>query len=305
MKIQALPYVILSGFFYGSSLIASRFSVGQFEPTTYIGIRIVISSLAHLFVYWIMSGRKFPRDKTLWKHASVMGVLGTAVPLTCVVSSLQYQSSGVTSLLLTTSPALTVILAHFFLSDESLNLRKILGVSLALGGAIMLALNGEDGLPDATAADPRGYLFVGIAITASATMTIYARKYLKGYDSFDVASIRMFTAGIAIMPLSILTIGLDLSAVTGTGYFALIYAAIFGTFLGFLMSFYNIKRFGATPASMTSYIIPIFAGIGGIVLLGEEITSTMIIGMIVIISGITLLQEIRKEKIEVSPQIAS
>jgi len=271
--------------------------MGQFAPTTYIGIRVIIASLAHLFVYWMLTGRTLPRDKTLWMRAMVMGIIGTAVPLTCVVSSLQYQSSGVTSLLLTTNPAITVILAHFFLSDETLNPRKIIGVSLALGGAIMLALNGENGLPDVTDGDIRGYLFVGIAITASATMTIYARKYLRGYDAFDVASIRMFTASLAIMPLSALTIGIDLSAVTGEGYFALIYAAIFGTFLGFLMSFYNIKRFGATPASMTSYIIPIVAGIGGVIILGEEVTTTMIVGMVVIISGISLLQEFKNKKL--------
>lgn len=302
MNIQALPYVILSGLLYGSSLIASRFSVGQFAPTTYIGLRVIIASTAHLFVYWMMSGRTLPRDKTLWKRAIIMGIFGTAVPLTCVVSSLQYQSSGVTSLLLTTSPALTVILAHFLLNDERLTGRKIIGVSLALGGAIMLALNGENGLPDVAGGDIRGYLFVGIAITASATMTIYARKYLSGYNAFDVASIRMFTASIVIMPLSVLTIGLDLSEVTGEGYFALIYAAIFGTFLGFLMAFYNIKRFGATPASMTSYIIPIVAGIGGVIVIGEEVTTTMIVGMVVIISGISLLQEFKRRKIIIPEQ---
>lgn len=297
MSIHALPYIILSGFLYGSTLVASRFSVGQFEPTTYIGIRVIIASIAHLLVYWAMTGRKLPRDKELWKRAGLMGVVGTALPLTCIVSSLQFQSSGVTSLLLTTTPALTVFLAHFLLSDESLNPRKFIGVSLALGGAVMLALNGEDGLPDVTSGDPRGYLFVAVSITVSAVMTIYARKYLKGYDAFDVASIRMFTAGLAIMPLSVLTIGLDFRAVTGEGYFALFYAAIIGTFFGFLVSFYNIKRFGATPATMTSYIIPIVAGIGGVLLLGEEFTTTMVVGMLVIISGITLLQEFDKKKV--------
>lgn len=296
MNIQALPYIILLGFLYGSTLIASRFSVGQYEPTTYIGLRVVIASLAHLFVYWMMTGRRLPRDRGLWIRAGFMGVFGTAVPLTCIVTSLQYQSSGVTSLLLTTTPALTVFLAHFLLTDELLTTRKFLGVTLALGGAVMLALSGEDGLPNAAEVDIRGYLFAGIAIFASATMTIYARKYLKGYDAFDVASIRMFTAGFVIMPLSLLTAGFDLSQVTGEGYLALFYAALVGTFFGFMLSFYNIKRFGATPATMTSYIIPIIAGIGGVIVLGEEFTTTMVVGMIVIISGISLLQEFHHRK---------
>jgi len=291
LNIQALPYIILLGFFYGSTLIASRFSVGQYEPTTYISLRMVIASGAHLLVYWLMSGRRFPKNIELWKRAGLMGAIGTAIPMTAIVSSLQYQSSGVTSLLLTTVPALTVVLAHFSLPDESLSFRKSIGVTLALGGAIMLAISGEDGLPDMAQGSPIGYILVGVAIVFSAIMTIYARKYLKGYDAFDVASIRMLTAGIVLMPFSLLTVGFDMSAVTGEGYFALIYAALVGTFMGLLLSFYVIKKFGATPATMTSYIIPIVAGFGGVVVLGEEFTTTMIVGMVVIVSGIALLQE--------------
>ena len=62
-----------------------------------------------------------------------------SVPMVCVISALQYQSSGVTSLLLATGPALTVCLAHFVLPDELLNRRKAIGVTLALGGALLLA----------------------------------------------------------------------------------------------------------------------------------------------------------------------
>ena len=148
MSIKALPYVILLGLFFVSSLVVSRFSVGQLDPTTYIGLRMLIASVMALMVYAITTGRHLPRDLELWKRAGLLGVFGTAVPMTCVVTSLQYQSSGVASLLLATGPALTVCLAHFILPDELLNRRKAIGVCLALGGAVLLALSGEDGLPD-------------------------------------------------------------------------------------------------------------------------------------------------------------
>ncbi len=294
MSIQALPYVVLLAFFFGSSLVVSRFSVGQFEPTTYIGIRMILSSLMALGVYAIATGRRLPRDGGLWLRAGLLGVFGTAVPMTCVVTSLQYQSSGVTALLLATTPALTVCLAHFILPDELLNRRKAFGVTLALGGALLLALSGEDGLPDMADSAFLGYALMGVAMFFSAVMVIYARKYLRGYDAYDVGSIRIFTTALAVMPFSLLTVGFDVSAVDGAGALALLYSAVVGTFLGLLLSFYNVKRFGATPAVMTTYIIPIVAGIGGVLFLGEEITQTMIIGMVVIVGGIALLQEVKK-----------
>lgn len=275
-------------------MVVSRFSLGQFDPTTYIGIRMIISSVMALLVYAIATGRRLPRDFEVWKRASLLGVFGTAVPMVCVISALQYQSSGVTSLLLATGPALTVCLAHFILPDELLNRRKAFGVTLALGGALLLAISGEDGLPEASASASTGYLLVLVAMVFSAVMIIYARKYLRGYDAYDVGSIRIFTTALAVTPFSLLTVGFDVSAVDGAGVLALIYSAVVGTFLGLLLSFYNIKRFGATPAVMTTYIIPIVAGIGGVLFLGEEITGTMLVGMVIIVGGIALLQQYRK-----------
>lgn len=301
MSVQALPYIILLGFLFGSTLIASRFGIGQYEPTTYIGLRMVIASMAHVCVYWFMTNRRFPRDIELWKRASVLGVLGTAVPMTSVVSSLQYQSSGITSLVLTTSPAVTVVLAHFLLPDESLTLKRIVGVTLALGGAMMLVLSGEDGLSTTIKGTPIGYVLVSVAVACSATMTIYARKYLSEYNPFDVASVRMITAGMIVMPLSLFTVGFDISAVTGEGYVALLYATIIGTFFAFILSFYNIKRFGATPAIMVSYVTPIVASIGGVIILKEEFTTTMLVSMFVIISGIAMIQESGVRKVVATP----
>jgi drug/metabolite transporter (DMT)-like permease len=289
MPVESLPYVVLVGFLFGTSLIASRFSVGQFEPVTFIGLRLAMASAGHAAIYTLARRRRWPTDHRLWRHAAVLGIFGTAVPMTAIVSALQVQSGGVTSVLITANPALTVLMAHFFLPDESLNRIKSLGVILALGGAFLLAARGESGLPDVAQADPRGYALVFLSIVSSSSMTIYARRFMRGFDAFDVASVRMFAAAVAILPLSALLVGFDLRAVDGRGYLALVYGAFIGTFLGFMMAFYNIKRFGATASAMTAYIIPIFTGFGGVLLLGETLTPTMLIGFGIIASGIAII----------------
>ncbi|MCB0000744.1 MAG: DMT family transporter, partial [Anaerolineales bacterium] len=166
MTAQALPYISFLGFLFGSTLVASRFSVGQFQPTTYIGLRLSMAGLGHIAFYTFVNRRyKWPTDRRLWFHASVLGILGTAVPMTSIVTALQYLSSGLAAIFITTSPAITVLLAHFFLPDEHLNRRKALGVALALSGTIVLAFSGESGLADAGEANPLGYLLMLIAMT--------------------------------------------------------------------------------------------------------------------------------------------
>jgi drug/metabolite transporter (DMT)-like permease len=289
LSLQALPYILLQGFLMGSSLIASRFSVGQFQPVTYIGLRMVLASLCYVATYTLVSRRAWPRSASLWRHAALQGVFGTAIPMVTIISSMQYQSAGLTAVLLTSGPAVTVLMANFFLADETLTPMKAAGVALALGGAVLLVVRGESGLPGIDQANPLGYGLVALGILSGSSMTIYARKYMRNYDFFDVSSVRMFVATLAIMPLSALLVGVDLSGVDGRGYAALLYAGLAGTFFGMMLSFYNIKRFGATAASIPMYIVPVVATLGGALVLGEHITGGMLVGMALIAAGIALI----------------
>lgn len=291
MSPQALPYISLLGILFGSTLVVSRFSVAQFQPLTYIGLRLSLAGACHGLIYLVARGRNFPRGRYLWRHAAVLGVFATAIPMTALVSSLQFQSSGLTAVLITTGPVLTVLMAHFLLPDESLTWRKSLGVLLALSGAVFLAVRGESGLPDIERANPIGYLLVLGAMVSASASTIFARKTMADLDTFDVASVRMWVAALVIAPLSLLLVGLDLGRVNSQGYGALLYAALVGTFAGMMLAFHNIQRFGATASAVTAYVIPIVATVGGVLLLGETITRDMVLGMGLIVVGVATINQ--------------
>lgn len=289
MDSKSLPYVSLLALIFGSTLIVSRFSVDQFASLTYVALRLLLASLCHVAIYAASSKRAWPRDRQIWRHAPVLGVVGTAIPMSLIVSSLQYQSSGITSLLLTVSPAVTVVLAHFFLPDERLNGRKVAGVALAVGGAGALVLLGESGLPGVQEANPLGYALAMTGILIVSIATIYARYYLREQDTFDVASVRMWSAVAVALPIAYFFTGLDLSQATASGYAALLYAGLIGSFGGLLLEFNILQRFGATATAITANIIPIVALIGGWLFLDEQITPGMIAAMALIISGVTII----------------
>ena len=269
-------------------MLASRFSVGQYHPLTYVGVRLSLAGVGHLAVY-LLGRRSFPRDAELLKRSVLLGIFGMAIPMSFIVSSMQYQSSGITAVLITVAPAITVLMAHFALPDESLNWRTALGIMLALSGAVLLILLGESGLADVSQVNPIGYGLVFGAIIFISGATVYARKYMREMDSFDVSSVRMVTAALIVMPISLVVAGFDFSSVDSRGYFALVYATLTGTFAGALIGFIVIKRFGATVSSMVAYIIPVVAGIGGVLLLGEQITLGMLGGVALIMLGLALI----------------
>jgi drug/metabolite transporter (DMT)-like permease len=203
-----------------------------------------------------------------------------------IVTSMVYLSSGMTAIMITAGPAFTVILAHFFLEDEPLTLRKGAGVALAISGATLLVVLGETGLPDVRSGNPIGYALVLAGILVASLTAIYIRKFMQDLDFYDVTSARIIVAAVIIMPLSLLLVGFDLTDVSRAGYLVLLYAAIPGTFFAFLLEFSNIQRFGATASVMVAYVIPVVATIGGALFLGEQITMGMLAGLVLIAIGV-------------------
>jgi drug/metabolite transporter (DMT)-like permease len=294
LTIAALPYIVVLGIIFGTTLVVSRFSVGQFDALLYAALQMLLAGFCYLAFFvprWFRprAGRPWPRGRSLWLHSTLLGSLGTALPMSCMVAALDYQSSGVTSVLITASPAMTVVIAHFFLPDERLTRRKVAGVLVALAGALVLTLRGESGLPDVSRASPIGYGLVLTSMLVSSIMAVYVRKYMRELDSVEVASIRMWVAAAIAMPVSLLLVGFDLSGVDSRGFLALLYASIVGTFVGLLLAIHNIKQFGATAAAMTAYVVPIVATIGGVLFLGEQVTGGMLVGMALIIAGVAML----------------
>jgi drug/metabolite transporter (DMT)-like permease len=294
---KAIPNVILLGVFFGSTLVVSRLGVDQFAPTTYVGLRFTLASLAFALVYTFQIGnRRWPRGEGLWQKGILMGIFGTAFPMIGIVSSLEYLSSGLVSILITVGPAFTVILGHIFLDDEQLTRRKGSGVILALGGTMLLMLLGETGLPDSSQANPIGYLLVLGGMLAGSIMTIYVRKNMQDCNTFDITGIRMFVGALFVMPLSFLLEGFDLSKVDSYGVLALIFAAVVGSFLGMMLSLYNIQRFGPTAAVMTTYVVPVVAGLIGVLFLDEQITWGMASSIMLIIFGVWIINSNGRQK---------
>jgi drug/metabolite transporter (DMT)-like permease len=289
MKNRALPYILLLGSLFGSSLVVSRFSLGQFDPRAFVSMRLMLASLAHLLVYLLTRSRPFPRDPSLWLRASILGIFGTAAVMTSIVSSLQYISSGVSSLLLTLNPVAVVLLAHLFLPDERLTRQKTLGMLIALGGATVLLISGETGLGEFVQADWRGYALTGLALFFGASTTIFAHRTLRTDDAFDVASIRMFSACLVLIPVVVFSVGYDFADVVWSGYLVLVYGGLVGGFAAFLLSFYILKRFGATANSMATYVIPVVSTLLGVLFLDERVTPTVLLSMVFILAGVWLL----------------
>jgi drug/metabolite transporter (DMT)-like permease len=290
MQTSAFPYILILSLFWGTNIVASRFGIGEFDPYLFIALRLAIATLFFVPILWL-NGRRWPTDRTLWRHGFISGILGVAIPMTSFILSLQYQSSGVASIFVTASPAIIVIMAHFFLPDEKMTRNKAFGLILALFGALFLVLRGESGLADVGRASPLGFILVMIGLVAEGINTMYVRRHMMAVDPMTVTGIRLFVGAVIVLVIVLLVGDFSLTAVTPAGYFSLGYAALIGALAGQFTAFYIQRRFGATAFALTSYLIPIVATTFGVLLLDEIVTWAMFVGIALIGSGIYLISK--------------
>ena len=281
--------VLLCAACFGSGLTVSRLGLRQFDAVTYTGFRFAVAAAA--FGCFLLARRRssWPRDPVFWKLTVTFGVLGTAVPMLAIISSLRYLSSGTAAIVAAVGPTFAVIFAHFALRDERITSRKLVGIGVAFAGAAYLVLQKETGL-GVQAVHWYGYamLLGGLALSHGAIVS--ARRFLRGYDLFQVVGIQMLTAAIALMPLSLARFSAARVVDLDVAVFTIVYGGLIGTFLAFLGRFALIKRFGATDAALIDYVVPVMATAGGILLLDEAFTVTMAIGMAVILLGVRIVQ---------------
>ncbi|MEW5817998.1 MAG: DMT family transporter, partial [Spirochaetota bacterium] len=287
--LKALPLLIILGFLLGSTMVVSRFAIKQFDALTYVALRFVLASMVNICIYIIVPGLKLPSDIRVWAKAALVGLVGTALTFTAYIKSLNYLSSGVVSVLVTLTPVVTFILAQVFLKDEPLSPRKMIGAVVAFIGAGVLFVFKETGLPDITQPDLRGYAWVFLGLVGNAWGLVIIKRSLKTETAFTVASIRSFSTTLVLIPLTLLSKGFNFSGVRASGFGSLLYAAIFGTCGSIFLYSYITKRFGASMASQTEYITPVFASALGAIFLAERITLIMGSGVLLIFVGIRII----------------
>jgi drug/metabolite transporter (DMT)-like permease len=282
--------VLMCAACFGTGLTVSRLGLSQFDVVSYTGLRFAVAAVAFAFLLLITRRRApWPRAPQFWLMTVTFGVLGTAMPMLAIVASLRFLSSGTAAIVAAVGPTFAVIFAHFGLRDEKISGRKILGISIAFAGAAYLVLQKESGLgTQATSGLGYALLLGGLALSHGSIVT--ARKYLRGYDLFQVVAVQMFTATVVLLPLAISQFSVSRVSNMPVALFTVLYGGVVGTFAAFLGRFALIKRFGATDAALIDYVVPVMATVGGVIFLDEAFTVTMAIGMTIILIGVRVVQ---------------
>jgi drug/metabolite transporter (DMT)-like permease len=281
-----LLLLLVLGALWGSSYLFIKVAVAEVPPLTMVAGRLAVGALI-LWALLLISGRSMPRGRTVWGRYAVVGVLNGVVPYSLVFWSEQQITSGLAALLQATMPLFTVLLSHVLSEDERLTVKKGLGVIVGFAGVGLLML---PDLRQGMESNLLGQLAVIGSSASYAAAAIYARSRLRRQAPL-VATTGQLTMGAAItIPLCLL-VGqpFDLSP-SGAALGSWLALTVLGTVVAYLIYYALIERTSATFVSTVTYIIPVNGLLLGALVLGEVLTSTLVLGLALILSGVLLVR---------------
>ncbi|MBL8051480.1 MAG: DMT family transporter [Anaerolineales bacterium] len=290
MKTKQWVVFILLGIIWSSSFLWIKIGVQEVGPMSLVAFRMLFGALtAGVIAYF--QGIPFSRDWKDWGIFAIFGPLSLAIPVFLISWGEQTIDSAVASILNATVPLFTLIIAHFWLSDDKITFQKTLGLLIGFGGVIILL--SKDLLASAHAsiigqvAVILASFFYGLSAVGIRKYTTHINNVMRGVGLLTTSAILMWLVGpIFERPFEIPQLPIT--------WVAALWLGILGSGLAMIMMYYLIHEIGPTRASLVTYLFPVGGVLLGVIFLNEKLSWQLIAGTILIIMSLVVVNYKKK-----------
>lgn len=268
---------------WGATLGVARVGIqGGLPPLTLVSIRAGLAAL--LLVGMVLAMRRpLLVGRSMLPTLAALGFFQTTATFALTFLAIGHPGmpSGLAMVIMCTQPFWVAILGRFYLPDEPLTRRRMIGLGLGFAGVAAIASDRlQGGLGQ--------LLLPGMVLVASlcwAIGTILGRRLGRRVDAWRLTTWQMV---FATPPLIVLAFVLERGqplAWTVQSLGALAYLTLFGTVLTMLIWFRLLARHGAARLTPFVFLQPAAAVLLGVAL-GEAITPPMLVGTMLVGAGI-------------------
>ena len=270
------------------SFVATRAVVEQISPVTLIFSRAALGSL---LLVGILSAR---RERVVAAAiglavAGVMGFIGVAFHQLLQAYALQLTTAVNTGWLIGLTPVWSAILAAVHLR-ERFPPRKLLGLTLGFVGAVLVVTRGQFGGGVLALPSTRGDLMILASTVNWAIYRVVGHPTLKRLGAL-VATTCAMVVGWALLTVPFSSPGAwgDFARLDGVGWLSVLFLGICCSGLGYLWWYGALERIEASRVAAFLYLEPLVTLPAAVVLLGETVTATTIVGGLLLIGGVALV----------------
>lgn len=282
-KAWLVDFVLLAAI-WGASFLFMRAGAKELGVFATAGLRVAIAALFLLPI--VLLRGLGPSLRQHWKLTFAVGVLNSAIPFACFGFALLSITTGLSSILNATTPLFGAVIAWLWLKDKP-NSSRTVGLLIGFAGVALLAWDKASFKPDASGhATGWAVLACLLATTCYGLAASFTKRYMTGLPSLVSATGSQIGAAIVLVPLAWWfwpAHGMSLNAML-----SVLALGVLCTGVAYILYFRLIERAGPARALSVTFGIPVFALLYGVVLLGEEVTSWMLVCGGVIIVGTSL-----------------
>ena len=292
--------MLLVALIWGLSWAVGRILALGLPPLTGAWLRYVVTLL--LFYAWFAvraargkQVRWFPKDRQSWKTLTLIGLTGVFGYQIFFMHGMRLTAAGDASLIVTFNPIFTVLLAAPLLG-QPISRKMFAGLVCGfIGVAVVTGWSPNTDLPfnERILGDFLILLAaLNWALTTNMTKRMMERR--KGEAEASTLEIVVWYSLLGTLMLTPLaaweTWKYGLPEPTMPDWYAILYLGALSTVLAYYWFAMGIEKLGATAAASYVFLVPVFGVLGGVLLLHEKVGWTLIVGFILIVSGVRLVQ---------------
>jgi drug/metabolite transporter (DMT)-like permease len=223
-------------------------------------------------------GRTLAELRGHWWWLAVIGLLNTAVPFWLLSWGETRIDSGLASIIQASVPIFNALLAFGFFHEQRVTGRSLVGVAVGFVGVALLV-----------GAQPNAKILGAIAVVGMATCYaaggLLAKHHLSEVRPHAVALGTTIVAAIAMLPTGIAFAPRHVPGWEPIG--SVVFLGVVGTAVAYLLFYTIIAGAGAAYASLVTYLVPPVALAYGVVFLDESIGWPAVVGLVLILTGVS------------------
>ncbi len=291
---------------WGSSYLLIKIGVQELDALSLVSGRLGVTAVAFLITFLILR-KRLPRDRKTLISFVVAAIINTTLPFLLITWGENSIDSGLASLLNSTTPLFSIIIAHALLPDDKISVGKLLGLGTGFLGVALLTLRTADpGHVNSLA----GQLAVLLASFCYGFGAVFVRRNLRHVDPMVNAGSTMIISAVCVIGVTLLAVHPlpNVSALQPGTLWAVLGLGLINTFIAYILYYRLIRNWGASRTTMVTYVIPIVGLLLGAVFEHEIIDWELIVGGILIIGGVALVSLRKsppKQKVEPAGQPAA
>lgn len=276
-------FVLLAAI-WGSSFLFMRIGAVEFGALPTAAVRVTIAALFLLPLVWLRG--LLPELKTHWRKVFLVGLLNSGIPFACFAFALLSITTGLSSIINATVPMFGALIAWLWLRDKP-DTSRMLGLLIGFAGVALLAWDKATFKPDASGIAP-GWAVLAclLACVCYGISASYTKRYLTGMPPLVTAAGSQVGASLG---LALPALWFWPARMPGThAWLALLAVGVLCTGVAYIVFFRLIENAGPPRALSVTFVVPVFAVLYGVLLLGETVTPWMLLCAAIIVCGTAL-----------------